>query len=151
MTDGKGQLQTIEMYMVIVGISLLVGIMLSLYSSSASSLSRAAEKRIRQVSLSDFCLSMAEERIPGIDKKLGELLSIYNLTGNGIFVFEDRYVVNLTAKLESTMSSAFGDRWNFTFGALSLGHPHPAAAAGCRIYVPSIGDRGYTYAVLRTW
>ena len=147
----NGQLQTIELYMIIVGVSLMIGLMFSAYSSSVSGLRQAGEKRVEEINLMDFCSSFADETIPEVNKKLGELLSIYNLTGKDVFVFRDKYSLNLTKKINNTLEMTFGKRWQFVFGRMRLGYDPKGKTLGCRIYVPSLKNRGYTYAVLRVW
>ena len=147
----NGQMHTIELYMLVVGISLMIGLMFSAYSRSASELRVAGERRMSEISVREFCMNFPKERIRAIDKKIGELMAIYNLTGDDILVFENRYIINLTDKINTTLESFFGKSWSFDFGAMNLGYPAPSRHLGCRIYVPSLRNRGYTYAILKVW
>ena len=147
----KGQLQSIEMYMLIVGISLLIGIMFSMYSTSVSQLSGFSKKRMLERSLSSYCKSFPMGSIKNTTKTLGELMVIYNSTGNDAFVLDGKYFVNLTSRINSTLSMRFGRRWSFEFGAMKLGYDAPAGHAGCRIYAPSIKKKSAIYAVLKVW
>ncbi len=146
----KAQLQAIEIFIVIAGITLMVGIMISIYASSVSSISSLGERRAKERSITEFCVYFPAETVGNTDKTLGELLAVYNMSGNEIFVIDGKYELNLTSYVEKVLNNSFGNRWMFQFGYMNIGRRAPASSYGCKIYIPSI-DGKIRYAILKVW
>ena len=137
--------------MVVVGITLLIGIMYIMYSSSTSRLARITSRQAEERALFDYCVSFPRTEVEATNKHIGELLSLYNSTGNEIYIFEGKYVLNITSKLETIFTDSFGRNWWFKFGAMEIGNKPPNYALGCKIFVPSIDSGKSIYAVLKVW
>lgn len=147
----KGQLQTIELYMLLLTVSFLIGVMYAMYSSSTGQIRKLGERRLMESAISQYCISFPSSQIGSSGKTVGEMMSIYNATGKEVFVFEGKYVINITQFIYQKLSADFGSRWHLSFGSMDMGSPAPPSSMGCRIYIPRIAGKEPLYAVLKVW